>query len=75
MVESGADIGVYGKSFCPIIADLTFAQLRRFTEYNQKFAPSSTENDAFCTLTVNGVSVYDKPTKRSYSEDFIAEEL
>jgi hypothetical protein len=47
MVELGADICVYGKSSCPMIADLAFAQLRRSTEYNPKFALSNTEHDVF----------------------------
>lgn len=47
MVELGADICVYGKGSCPMIADLAFAQLRRFTEYNQKYILDDTENTAF----------------------------
>lgn len=35
MVRLGADICVSDKGFCPMIADLAFAQLRRFTKYNQ----------------------------------------
>lgn len=35
VVQLGADICVSGKGSCPMIADLAFAQLRRFTKYNQ----------------------------------------
>lgn len=47
MVELGADICVYGKGSCPMIADLAFAQLRRSTEYNQKNTKGDTKNAAF----------------------------
>lgn len=47
MVGLGADICVYGKGSCLMIADLAFAQLRRSTEYNQKYAPGNTENPSF----------------------------
>lgn len=34
MVELGADICISGKQFQSIVADMVFAQLRRYTEYN-----------------------------------------
>jgi len=47
MVELGADICVYGKGSCPMIADLAFAQLRRFTKYNQYHIPDDAKNSCF----------------------------
>ena len=47
MVKLGADICVSGKGPCSMIADLAFAQLRRSTEYNQKYTPGNTENHSF----------------------------
>ena len=47
MIELGADLCVYGKDPCSIIADLSFAQLRRFTEFNQNHSPADPENAAF----------------------------
>ena len=47
MVQLGADVCVSGKDPCSVIADLTFAQLRRFTEYNPNCIPSDAENVAF----------------------------
>ena len=47
MIELGADLCVYGKDPYSIIADLSFAQLRRFTEYNQNHSPADPENAAF----------------------------
>lgn len=47
MIELGADLCVYGKNPCSVIADLSFAQLRRFTEYNQNRIPIDLESSAF----------------------------
>lgn len=47
MIELGADLCVYGKDPYSIIADLSFAQLRRFTKYNQNCIPIAPENSAF----------------------------
>lgn len=47
MVQLGADICVSGKGSYPMIADLVFAQLRRFIEYNQQCTPGDTRNAAF----------------------------
>ena len=47
MIELGADLCVYGKAPYSVIADLSFAQLRRFTEYNQNGIPIDPENTAF----------------------------
>lgn len=44
MVKIGADICIYGKGSHLMIADLTAAQLRRFTEYNRNFIPVDAEN-------------------------------
>ena len=47
MIELGADLCIYGKAPYSIIAALSFAQLRRFTAYNQNHSPADPENAAF----------------------------
>lgn len=47
MVRLGADICVSGKWPCSMIADLVYAQLRRYTEYNHYSNFSGTEPSAF----------------------------
>ena len=47
MVRLGADICVSGKWPCSMIADLVYAQLRRYTEYNHYSDSSETEPSAF----------------------------
>lgn len=47
MVQLGADICVSGKGSYPVIADLAFAQLRRYTEYNNNRNPNDEGNVAF----------------------------
>lgn len=47
MVQLGADICVSSKGSYAMIADLVFAQLRRYTEYNNHHTPVEMENDAF----------------------------
>lgn len=46
-VQLGADMCVSNKSSSSVIADLVFAQLRRYTEYNDHRAPEGVENAAF----------------------------
>lgn len=47
MVRLGADICVSGKWPCSMIADLVYAQLRRYTEYNHYCVPSGLEIPSF----------------------------
>ena len=47
MVQLGADICVSGKGSYSVIADLSIAQLRRYTEYNLYHIPRKSENAAF----------------------------
>lgn len=47
MVQIGADICVSGKDSHSVIADLAFAQLRRYTEYNHYCAPGIVASSAF----------------------------
>ena len=47
MVQIGADICVSGKQSPSIVADLAFAQLRRYTEYNHYHTPNSVIPAAF----------------------------
>lgn len=47
MVQLGADICVSGKGSCSVIADLTFAQLRRFTRYNLYHTSNNAGKAAF----------------------------
>ena len=47
MVQLGADICVSGKRSCSVIADLAFAQLRRYTEYNHYRTPGGAGNIPF----------------------------
>lgn len=47
MVELGADICVYSKGSCLMIANLAFAQLRRSTRYNQCHTSGDTKRSSF----------------------------
>lgn len=47
MVQLGADMCISGKWPCSMIADLAYAQLRRYTEYNHYSDPSGAEVSAF----------------------------
>ncbi len=47
MVQLGADMCISGKWPCPMIADLAFAQLRRYTEYNHYNDPGGAEISSF----------------------------
>ncbi len=47
MIQIGADICVSGKWPCSMIADLAYAQLRRYTEYNHYNDPSGAEISSF----------------------------
>ena len=47
MVELGADICVSGKQSKPMVADMVFAQLRRYTEYNHYDDPRVGEASLF----------------------------
>lgn len=47
VVQLGADICVSDKYSGSVIADLVFAQLRRYTEYNNHHAPDCAENAPF----------------------------
>ena len=47
MVQLGADICVSVKDSYPMIADLVYAQLRRYTQYNNNYTPGDTGNAAF----------------------------
>lgn len=47
MVQLGADICASGKQSLAMVADLTFAQLRRYTEYNHYRTPGGATSGAF----------------------------
>ena len=47
MVQLGADMCISGKWSCSMIADLAYAQLRRYTEYNHYSNPSGAEISSF----------------------------
>lgn len=47
MIHLGADMCISGKGSCSMIADLAYAQLRRYTEYNHYSDPSGAEVSAF----------------------------
>jgi len=47
MIQSGADICISGKWPCSVIADLAYAQLRRYTEYNRYNNPDGAVASAF----------------------------
>lgn len=47
MVQLGVDMCISGKGSCSMIADLAYAQLRRYTEYNHYSDPSGSEVSAF----------------------------
>jgi len=47
MIQSGADICISSKWPCSVIADLTYAQLRRYTEYNRYNNPDGAAASAF----------------------------
>lgn len=49
MVQLGADMCISGKWPCSLIADLAYAQLRRYTEYNHYSDTSGVEVSAFRT--------------------------
>ena len=47
LVHLGADMCIPGKQSCPMIAELAYAQLRRYTEYNHYNDPANTETAPF----------------------------
>lgn len=47
MIRLGADMCISGKWPCSMIADLAYAQLRRYTEYNHYNDPSAAEISSF----------------------------
>lgn len=47
VIQFGADLCISGKWPCSIIADLAYAQLRRYTEYNHYSDPGRAEVSAF----------------------------
>lgn len=47
LVRLGADMCISGKQSCPMIAELAYAQLRRYTEYNFYNDPASVETAPF----------------------------
>ena len=47
LVNLGADMCISGKQSYPMIAELTYAQLRRYTEYNHYNDPASAETAPF----------------------------
>lgn len=47
MVQLGADICVSGKQPCSVVADMSFAQLRRYTTYNHYYTPGGAASAAF----------------------------
>ena len=47
VVQLGADMCISGKWPCSMIADLAYAQLRRYTEYNHYSDPNGAEVSAF----------------------------
>lgn len=47
MVELGADICVSGKGSCSMIANLAFAQMRRYTKYNHYHSAGHVKGTAF----------------------------
>lgn len=47
LVNLGADMCISGKQSCPMIAELAYAQLRRYTEYNFYNNPASVKTAPF----------------------------